>query len=327
MKHAAILAGTLSNQLSVDEDDTTWQITLVKRSLKTLGYRVHIVHLNIDITEAFQQLVAIKPEFVFNLVESVRGRDEFLLLGPILLEALGIPFVGNNLNAIFQTTDKVIAKEWLRANHLPTADWIESEMQISENFTGPFIVKPRCEDGSVGIFSDSCVQTYEQLREVLKKRNKSGGDWFAEKYIDGREIHVSLIETISGPKTLPPSELLFLDFAPDKPQILDYQAKWGYGSFSYKHVVSTFHFEKEDEDLKNCLSDLSLKCWNIFQLGGWARVDFRIDQFGQPWILEINANPSLNSIASFCNACFEAGMNSVEMIHTIITAPSVMSKK
>jgi D-alanine-D-alanine ligase len=68
------------------------------------------------------------------------------------------------------------------------------------------------------------------------------------------------------------------------------------------------------------LEKLAKRCWQVFGLAGYVRVDFRIDLTGRPWILEINSNPCLSPDAGFAAALKQSGLNFTEAISRIVTA-------
>jgi D-alanine-D-alanine ligase len=70
-----------------------------------------------------------------------------------------------------------------------------------------------------------------------------------------------------------------------------------------------FHSGPEDTILISELKRLAIECWKVFGLRGYARVDFRVDTQGRPWILEINANPCLSPDAGFAAAAAYAGIS------------------
>ncbi|MCX5821807.1 MAG: D-alanine--D-alanine ligase, partial [Deltaproteobacteria bacterium] len=74
----------------------------------------------------------------------------------------------------------------------------------------------------------------------------------------------------------------------------------------------------QDASLLALLKDMALRCWKLFDLRGYARVDFRVDREGRPWILEVNANPCLSPDAGFSAAALRAGLTFPDVLGRII---------
>ena len=148
----------------------------------------------------------------------------------------------------------------------------------------------------------SVVASAERARERLSHVRADGGTWFAESYIDGREINVSLLANGAGVEVLPIAEIRFIDYPADKPRIVGYKAKWNEDSFEYRHTLRDFAIAKAEQALHTRLAALARTCWQLFDMRGYARVDLRVDPQGEPWVLEINANPCLSSDAGFAAA-------------------------
>jgi len=186
---------------------------------------------------------------------------------------------------------------------LPTPDFI-NEFHNKLPKSGPWIVKSDTEHASVGMDSESVVKTsVDAKKKILEKQNDLGSKWFAECYIDGREFNLSLLVDLDGrPQVLPAAEILFVDYPESAPKIVDYATKWETESFGYKATFRRFDFDEDDKALLAQLEDLCYQCWDLFGLKGAARIDFRVDVFGNPWILEVNANPCLSSDAGFMAA-------------------------
>jgi D-alanine-D-alanine ligase len=119
---------------------------------------------------------------------------------------------------------------------------------------------------------------------------------------------------------LPPAETLFVGYPPDRPRIVDYEAKWAEGSFAYHNTPRRFAFGPEDRALVDELAALALRAWTLFGLAGYARVDFRVDAAGRPWILEVNTNPCIAPDAGFFAAAAEAGLSYQAMVARIVAA-------
>jgi D-alanine-D-alanine ligase len=161
--------------------------------------------------------------------------------------------------------------------------------------------------------------TLEELDEILEDRAPDlGRACFAEVFIPGREFNLSLLNGPSGPEILPPAEIMFEDFGAEKLPIVGYRAKWDTESYEYHHTPRRFAFPPEDAVLLNRLQSIAVRCWEIFGLNGYARVDFRVDVQGRPWVLEINSNPCLSPDAGFAAAVSQAGLTYNEAIERIV---------
>ncbi|MBU1233993.1 MAG: D-alanine--D-alanine ligase, partial [Proteobacteria bacterium] len=127
-----------------------------------------------------------------------------------------------------------------------------------------------------------------------------------------------LLANNNEPEVLPVAEILFDDFSSRMPRIVDYSAKWDETSFAYRHTPRCFDFKEEDSLLLEKLVEISKQCWHLFKLNGYARVDFRVDHDGRPWILEVNSNPCLSPDAGFAAALERAGLSFTEAVRRIL---------
>jgi D-alanine-D-alanine ligase len=177
----------------------------------------------------------------------------------------------------------------------------------------PVIVKSAIEHASLGISEENVVTGAGAAMMLIAERQAEyGGEWFAEEYIDGREFNVAILDG----KALPVAEILFLDHA-DRPKIVGYEEKWATGSAADETTPRVF---LEDETLAAELQGLAMRCWDAFALTGYARVDFRVDLSGRPYILEVNANPCLSADAGFCAAAARAGLTQTDVVAQLLAA-------
>jgi D-alanine-D-alanine ligase len=319
---AAVLHGKVLEGAGWDEQDVFVQAIAVSQSLADLGYEPIVLSLSLDIAETVSALLALRPVFVFNLVEAIEGRGNMIHFAPALLDALNIPYTGAQTEAIFLTSSKITAKKILRAHGIATPDWFSSGDRKPGALLGSrCIVKSGWEDASIGLDEDSVVPAddFSRIHEKIAKLSEQlGGACFAEAFIEGREINVSLLAGENGPEVLPPAEIIFADYPPDKIKVLGYRSKWIEDSFEYRHTPRTFDFPGVDERLLAELSDIARQTWEIFSLRGYARVDFRVDRTGKPWVLEINANPCLSPEGGFTAAAKQAGIDYNGVIERII---------
>ena len=136
----------------------------------------------------------------------------------------------------------------------------------------------------------------------------------------GREFNVALLDSPGGPQVLPVAEMLFENFAPDRPRIVGYDAKWDEGSDDYAGTVRSFEFPESDQALLDALAHLARRTWSAFGLSGYARVDFRVDEQGRPTVIDVNANPCLSPDAGFAAALARAGIPYPDAVARILDA-------
>jgi D-alanine-D-alanine ligase len=313
-----------------DELDVLSQAEAVIKALQHQGHRPVRLACDLNLAETKNALRAIQPNLVFNLVESLDGSGGLIHLFPSLLDAMGLPYTGACTEAMFLTSNKLLAKTLLKGAGLPTPDWIATnggcrpsfhQLPPENLFRRHWIIKSVWEHASIGLDAKAVVAPYalEDLEDLLKIRAlDSMGPCFAEVFIDGREFNLSLLECQDGVSVLPPAEIRFENFDPDQPKIVGYNAKWETGSDEYRHTPRSFDFGAEDEDLLEELKHLALDCWRLFGLKGWARVDFRVDSQKRPWILEVNANPCLSPDAGFAAAVRRFPLTYTQAINRIV---------
>jgi len=75
----------------------------------------------------------------------------------------------------------------------------------------------------------------------------------------------------------------FIDYPAGKWKVVGYRAKWDESSFESLHTQRSFEFPKSERPLLQSLMDIARRCWHLFGLRGYARVDFRVDESNQPW--------------------------------------------
>jgi D-alanine-D-alanine ligase len=322
MMKVVILHSDIMPDAGEDELDCLRQAETIAGALRMLGYDPVSVPFVFDLNQTVKEIRSLRPEFVFNLVETVNGKGSLIHIAPALLDHLNIPYTGCGTDAIFLTSNKPVAKEIMQIAGIPTPAWISS----NGVFTGTapsatYLLKACWEHASVGL-DESSIVAIEDRTDVVSllsnRKKKIGGPCFAEAYIDGREFNIALIAGPSGVQILPPAEMQFIGFGPDKLKMLDYRAKWVEGTFEYENTSRTMDFSPQDDKLISDLKDIAKQCWNLFGLRGYARVDFRIDKNGHPWVLEINANPCLSPEAGFAFAIERASIAYHKAIELIV---------
>jgi D-alanine-D-alanine ligase-like ATP-grasp enzyme/GNAT superfamily N-acetyltransferase len=310
-------------EAAADERDVLDQVNAIKAALADRGHAVSVLPCTTDLGNMQRKLEVLKPDCVFNLVETLDGSGRLIHLAPSLWEVKGVAFTGSSADALYITTHKILSKERMHAAGLPVPEWV---LGATKNVQRPtpnaqrstlkadWIVKSVWEHASIGLSDTSIVRDVPAA--TVAERVPAGS--FAEQFIDGREFNLALLAGPDGPELLPPAEIVFVDYPADKPKIVSYPAKWDESSFEYAHTVRRFADPSVDGDLLAELKRLALRCWEVFELGGYARVDFRVDAQGKPWILEVNSNPCLSPDSGFAAALDKAGIPYADAIERIV---------
>jgi D-alanine-D-alanine ligase len=289
-----------------------------------LGHSTVALPFFLDLPALSERLRLESCDFVFNLVETGGGQGRLIHLAPSFLDFLNLPYSGAGTEATFLTSNKLAAKRFLSAHRLRTPEWVslgDSSVKGAFPEGSPFIVKSIWEHASVGLEEDSIVHPADVsgLREEIRKRlGQIGAAGFAERYIDGREFNLSVLAGREGPEVLPPAEIEFIGYGDRRYRIVGYRAKWDEKAIEYHQTPRRFDFVLKDKPLLRSLKRIALRCWNLFELRGYARVDFRVDRGGVPWILEINSNPCLSPDSGFTAATERAGLGYEAVIDRIM---------
>ncbi|MDZ7597717.1 MAG: D-alanine--D-alanine ligase [Desulfobacterales bacterium] len=326
--HVAIVHDSVSDADAPDARDAIVQAEAVAQALTSLGHTVCRIACSLNLLAVAAELRSQQVELVFNLVESIDGQGRLIHLLPFYLDALPMPYSGARAEAMMLTSSKTMAKAWMAAGGIPTPAWIgpwpgtDGRVQEGASRKRTWIVKSVWEHASIGLGPHSLIPNagpQEIFPQLERRAAELGGACFAEHFIAGREFNLSLLADPGGPQVLPPAEIIFEGYTPEMPRIVDYRAKWDQSAFEYHHTPRRFEFDSSDAGLLKRLAALALRCWDHFGLKGYARVDFRVDDAGTPWVLEINTNPCLAPDAGFAAALGQAGIAFTDAVARIIT--------
>ncbi len=330
-----ILHNRVPAQAAPDELDVLVQVEAVGCALRSLGHEFEARGCDLDLAGLPLLLRELRTDVVFNLVEGLAidgqgGQGRLIHLAPGVVETQRVRLAGCPSEAIFLTAHKVLAKGLLRQAGLPTPDWLGDGLADAAADPGMgaaarWIVKSVWEDASIGMDDSAVVDggATAARAELARRAGRPGAPWFAEAFVEGREFNLGLLDGPDGPTVLPPAEMTFQDYPEGKPRIVGYAAKWHEDSFEYSHTVRRFDLPPGDHALVDEMRRQALACWRLFRLRGWARVDFRVDEAGRPFILEVNANPCISPDAGFVAGLARAGIPYDEAIGRIVAAAAI----
>jgi D-alanine-D-alanine ligase len=316
---------TNQSQLSTNNDlyaewDTFETIDAMRKALA----EVHDVTL-IEADEfAYEKLRNERPDIVFNITEGLFGVSREAQM-PAMLEMLQIPYTGSDPLTLAICLDKSRAKEILSYYNIPTPRFrvISTISQlIGCTIPLPCMVKPLHEGSSKGIFDASLVLTKQELEKqvsaILSQYNEPA---LVEEYLPGREFTVAMLGNGNNVKVLPIVEIKFDSLPSGVNPIYSYEAKWIWDKSDAPLDIFECPAQIESS-LRKEIEFICREAYSVLRCRDWARIDVRLDAYGQPQIIELNPlpgilpNPEDNSC--FPKAARAAGLTYNELIQTVI---------
>ena len=277
-------------------------------AVRSLGLGTTLIPLQRSLLNFLSRVKELNPDALVNLCEGYYGRPQWESNVAGIFELLGLTFTGNAAKTLALCQDKFKAKAVLKVAGLPTAPaqlMMTGEEPLELRF--PLIVKPNAEDASLGVYPESVVRDEESLRRQVRRCiDNYKQPVLVEAFIDGREFNVSVMENGEA-KALPVSEIDFSAMPKDTPHILGYDAKWFEDHPLYQKTPPVCPAPIDDE-LRGRLQGLAEAAFRTMGCRDYARVDFRMDAKGRPFILEVNPNPDISTNAGYARALKAAGI-------------------
>ncbi|HEK85398.1 MAG TPA: ATP-grasp domain-containing protein [Candidatus Aminicenantes bacterium] len=270
-----------------DSDET---IKAVQQALQ----RYHQVILIESDEQAYLKLLAERPDLVFNIAERLSGPNRESHV-PTICEILNIPYTGSDPLTLGICLDKSRAKEILSYYGIPTPKfWVlEEKEEIPADISFPAIVKPLYEGSSKGIKNNSVVNNRKQLRsriaEIKKLYNQPA---IVEKFLPGREFTVGVLGNYPDLEILPVVEIDYRELPAGANPIYSYEAKWVWDTPEKPLQIFSCPAELSAE-IKAKIENLVRETCRILRIRDWARIDLRLDENGEPNIIEINPLPGI----------------------------------
>jgi D-alanine-D-alanine ligase len=245
-----------------------------------------------------------KFDLVFNLCEGIDGEAVYESMVISVLELLGVPFTGSGSWTTALTLRKNLVNAILDRTSLPVPRWAHVRRGDEIKSVGfPAICKPVAEDASVGIEQRSVVRSMRALTARIDAMLEGWDEVLVQRFIDGREVNVGII----GDEILPIAEIDFGQMPKGMWHIVSYRSKWETGSDEDLGARPSCPADLP-EALADELASIARAAWRVVGGEGYGRADFRIDQSGRPWLLEVNANPDISPGAGLARMAGVAGM-------------------
>jgi D-alanine-D-alanine ligase len=294
-------------------------INAVVGALQRAGHAVLLCEGDKTLLQVLEEFMPPSPEggptgIVFNMAYGIQGNCRYTHV-PAMLEMAGVPYTGSDPLGHALALDKVITKDLLRRAGIPTPNYCVmrngDDAAIGVRF--PVIVKPRHESTSFGL---RLVTEPEGLRDaadaIVEQYHQ---DALVEEYIDGREVCVALLGNGDDIEVLPMVEQ---DFGDRSLRLMTWEDKSHKGTVEPQKICPA----KVSSELEERLREISLATFGVCHCRDYARVDIRIDQQGNPYVLEINSMASLGLTGSYVLAAQTAGYTMDRLITRILDVAS-----
>jgi D-alanine-D-alanine ligase len=264
----------------------------IRDVLRRRGHEVELLAVRLG---DFRWLSRVRrSDLVFNLCEGINGHARFedFIVGT--LELTGVPFTGCRHWATTIAHRKHVANTLLAAAGLPVPAFTLAQANKSPaEFPLPAIVKPAAEDASVGIDNGAVCTSKRALKRRVALMLEQFEEVLVQEYVAGREFNVGFI----GKRMLPIAEIRFEGMPEGNWPIVSYAAKWIPGSPEDEGTVPVCP-AVVDEELAKRIAGVAKDAWMHMASGeGYGRVDLRVNEDGQPYVLEVNPCPDLSSNA------------------------------
>jgi D-alanine-D-alanine ligase len=297
--------GVLMGGKSAEREVSLRSGKAIYTALKNSGYDVVAIDTGSDLCETLQRE---KVEIAFIALHGGYGEN-----GAVqgMLEVIGIPYTGSGVLASALAMDKEASKKIFLYHKIPMPPFVVLRKEQSAlgraksidssrvDFFMPWVVKPATEGSSIGV---SIVKDRGQIMPAIEKAFSLSDRTIIEKYIEGKEVHIGMLNNrVLGGVEVRPS----LEF-------YSYEAKYHAGLTEYI-LPPEINNETYERAQGNALAaHISLGC------RGATRVDLRIDEEGNPYVLEVNTIPGMTETSLLPKVARLAGFDFPALIEEML---------
>jgi D-alanine-D-alanine ligase len=313
----AVKVENLAPDDALEEYDSPTTIGYIQKAIEGAG------HTTVKLgggREFLENVLREKVDIVFNIAEGRGNHRSREAQVPSVLEMLDIPYTGSDPECLAVSLDKPLTKSLAKLAGVRTPDWLvikdESEMEKAawQQFTFPVIVKPIWEGSSKGVHNNCLVDNIAQAKAIVKELLRAYHQpVMVEQFIDGDEITVGVIgnqpnEKIAGMMKIVPRKqndrfVYSVEVKRDWRNLVDYEAP-----------------AKISENTRIQIERDTLTTFRILSCRDFARVDFRVDKNGIPYMLEINPLPGLGDYSDLILMAQRVGLTHEGIIVAVLNA-------
>jgi D-alanine-D-alanine ligase len=292
----------------------------VAEALRQGGHKPSVLGVHGDVKKLINGLGRRKPALVFNLLETFGETQLGAVAAVGLLDLLGVRYTGGGPGEYYLQEDKALTKKLLAFDHIAYPDFAvfsrDAGLETGGNLRMPLFVKPLRMDASIGIGARSLVHdATELMKRALEIHEQVQDAALAEEYIEGREFYVGVLGN-QGPQAFPPIEMDFSGLADGKPRVLDAKAKWDPNSPEYKGTRAVL--ADVPDELRARLQKVALDAYRALRVRDYGRIDLRLTDAGDIYVIEVNASCYLERASEFASAAAAAGLDYPALVNKIV---------
>ena len=293
-------------------------IEQVQSALAGKGHEVTTLAVAHSIAPVIEELQYSAPDLVFNLTESFKEKSALDSNLAALLNLLELRYTGSSPSGLIMAGDKILAKKILSFHKIPTPQFATIFRGAADHVGDlrfPLIVKPPQEDASIGISEKSVVKDVGELLNKMDELNKAyRSAVLVEELIAGREFYVGVLGNAEA-EALPVIELKF-EHNPENPhRIASFDVKWEQGRD--KETSSIFPQDLSEELVKK-MQETALAAFHALRLRDYARIDLRVNEEGEAYVIEVNPNCYLAKDSEFARAAERNRIGYEDLINRIV---------
>ena len=287
-------SGRREDKELVSELFTASEANAIIKAIKQLGHTVEVV----DGAESFRDRIETyqNTDFVFNEAKGLYGPDRKMLV-PALCRVYNIPYLGSDAYTVTLARNK-----WHTASIARALGVLAPKSQLARTSVGsvtkrwntfPAIVKPNHESASIGVSSESVVNSaaelQDQVEKVLDTYNQPA---IIEEFIAGAEIQVSVIGNEESLRINP--SRLYVNGREEDPYFFVRKEDWQRDRVYFKRFAL--------ESLPRAVEEATRRLYMALGIRDYGRLDFRLSRDGRPYFIEAATHPHLVPQASFVEA-------------------------
>jgi D-alanine-D-alanine ligase len=295
----------------------------IARGLRRLRHDVVVMPLAGDLSVLQRKLDRLRPDVVFNQYDDVVHGALYEMRVAAFIRMLGYPITGSPALGLGLSRDKFMSLSLLKGAGLPIPPSTALVERLGDidgyKWTFPLIVHAAQEHAGIGLDRESVVDTKtalkEKAREILRTYKQPA---LVQHFLKGREFNVGLL---GGRKVqvLPLAEVDYSRLPRKIPPIMSYAAKWVETSVEYQRT-DVICPARVDQAMSALIGKTAVKAFRVVGGWGYGRVDIRLDENGEPFILEVNCNPCLDSGMGLARSAEKAGITYPQLLQSIIKA-------